>query len=53
MLKQFLLLNKHDQLEIVDSFNNLWKYQNGNNTILDYNVEYFWNIINDFNRSLV
>ncbi|OUM68294.1 hypothetical protein PIROE2DRAFT_4040, partial [Piromyces sp. E2] len=53
MLKQFLFLNKHDQIEIVNSFNDLWKYQNGNNAISECNVEYFWNIINDFNKSLV
>ncbi|ORX55513.1 hypothetical protein BCR36DRAFT_347475 [Piromyces finnis] len=53
MLNQFLLLNKHDQEEIVNSFNNLWKYHNNNEIISEYNIEYIWNIINDFDKSLV
>jgi len=53
MLKQFLILKKEDQKDIVNTFNELWKYQNDNKIISEYTVEYFWNIINDFDKSLI
>ncbi|ORX82715.1 hypothetical protein BCR32DRAFT_267433 [Anaeromyces robustus] len=53
MLKQFVLLNKHEQKEIVDTFNELWSYQNDNKINSDYTIEYFWNIIYDFDKSVV
>jgi len=53
MLKQFLLLDQSEQIEIVNTFNELWKSQNDNKINIEYNVEYFWKIIYDFDKSLI